>query len=80
MHAEDDGIQGGGDFFGEPAPGFREQPGFAEAGFGGFEDFVVGTGDVAAFVFQGNGEAVHGSPADSDKVDVHDVVIISFAA
>lgn len=71
MHAEDDGVQRGGDFFGKPAPRFRQESCLLQARFGRFEYFVVGAGDAVSFLVEGECQIVHGGASDGNEMYVH---------
>lgn len=71
VHAEDDGVECRGDFLGKPSPRFGQKACLLQAGFGGFEYFVVGSGDVVSFFMEGECQVVHGGAADGNKMYVH---------
>ncbi len=71
VHAQNDGIEVGGDFSGEPSRGFGQQSAGRQPPPGGLHDLIVGTSDQIPFMMEGQGQIMHGAPSDGNKMDSH---------
>ena len=73
VHPQDDRVRLPRDFLREPPPRFGQQPGVLQPRPRWLEYLIVRPRHVITFLLEGERQVVHGSPADSDKMDVHGI-------
>jgi hypothetical protein len=74
MHAQDDGIQVGVDTGRLPTHYGRQQTFLLQVCPGWFEDLIVAAGHHISFSLEGDGQLVHDTAPNGDKMYVHSAV------
>ena len=71
MHAQDNSVQIGVDFFWKPPKNGGQQAFGLQTRLGRFKNSIVAACNLCAFEVQGQGKVVHGTSSDGDKMYVH---------